>query len=67
MAGGLIALTDDDHVEAGVAVNSLGLEQMRSGLASLDLPFIPSAGNFLTVGDFLAARNRPTRRCCARV
>ena len=49
MAGGLIALSDDDHVEAGVAVNSLGLEQMRSGLASLDLPFIPSAGNFLTV------------------
>ena len=46
MAGGLIALTDDDHVEAGVAVNNLGLEQMRSGLASLDLPFIPSAGNF---------------------
>ena len=49
MAGGLIALTDDEHVEAGVAVNNLGLEQMRSGLASLDLPFIPSAGNFLTV------------------
>ena len=49
MAGGLIALADDDHVQAGVAVNNLGLEQMRSGLASLDLPFIPSAGNFLTV------------------
>ena len=49
MAGGLIALTDDDHVEAGVTVNNLGLEQMRSGLDSLDLPFIPSAGNFLTV------------------
>ena len=49
MAGGLIALTDDDHVEAGVAVNHLGLEQMRSGLGSLDLPYIPSAGNFLTV------------------
>ena len=49
MAGGLIALTDDDHVEAGVAANNLGLEQMRSGLGSLDLPYIPSAGNFLTV------------------
>ena len=48
MAGGLIALTDDDHVQAGVALNNLGLEQMRSGLDPR-LPFIPSAGNFMTV------------------
>ena len=44
MAGGLIALTDDDHVEAGVAVNNLGLEQMRSGLdPSIYLLFLQQA------------------------
>ncbi|MCH9673857.1 MAG: histidinol-phosphate transaminase [Gammaproteobacteria bacterium] len=43
------ALDDHAHVKASVDLNRVGSAQLRSACTELGLPFIPSAGNFLTV------------------
>lgn len=43
------ALADKLHVAESVVVNTQGLKQMMLGLGELDLTFIPSIGNFVTV------------------
>lgn len=49
MAAAEAALTDCDHLARSVEVNNAGLAQLASGLGGLDLRFIPSVGNFITV------------------
>lgn len=48
-AAALAALDDPDHLRASVEINDRGLEQLSAGLMRLGVPFIPSAGNFLTL------------------
>ncbi len=55
-AGALAALSDTEHLEKTLAVNQAGMRQFEQGLRTLNLSWIPSIGNFLTV-DF----QRPAR------
>lgn len=48
-AAAVAALGDEAHIEASVALNRAGMAQLEQGLAALDLGWIPSVGNFLTV------------------
>ena len=43
------ALDDKQHVAESVVVNTQGLKQMMLGLEEMDLSYIPSIGNFITV------------------
>lgn len=43
------ALSDRDHVERTVEMNKMGMRQLITGLEKLNLEFIPSLGNFITV------------------
>lgn len=46
---GAAALDDQAHVTASVELNNAGMRQMTDGLHQLNLPFIPSIANFVTV------------------
>lgn len=46
---GCAALLDQEHVKKSVALNNAGMQQMIAGLKSLDIKFIPSLGNFITI------------------
>lgn len=54
------ALDDAEFVARSVLLNRAGMAQITAGLLSLDLPFIPSYGNFVTfrVGDAQRAYRR---------
>ncbi len=43
------ALSDQEYLKRSVQLNTAGMAQLESGLAALELEWIPSAGNFLTV------------------
>lgn len=43
------ALKDSEHVRRTVELNRVGRQQLQAGLARLDLSFIPSVTNFVTV------------------
>ena len=49
LAGGLAALDDHDYVEESRRLNAEGLQTLERAMAGRAIPFIPSAGNFLTV------------------
>lgn len=46
---GLAALEDGAHLQQSVAVNRAGMKQLTQGLEDLNLNYIPSRANFLTV------------------
>lgn len=46
---GCAALFDDEHIQQSIQTNNLGMQQMIAGLTELDLFFIPSLGNFVTI------------------
>jgi histidinol-phosphate aminotransferase len=48
-AAALAALQDKEYLARSVAVNQAGLRQLESGCRALDLAYIPSVANFLTV------------------
>lgn len=48
-AMGIAALSDQEHVKKTVALNRLGLIELEQGLTALNIPFIPSICNFVTV------------------
>ncbi len=48
-AAAVAALADEAHVLHSRALNQAGLAQLEEGLWGLDLKWIPSVGNFLTV------------------
>ena len=48
-AAALASLEDGDYLARSVETNRLGLEQLRAGCRALQLDYIPSVGNFLTV------------------
>lgn len=45
----LAALQDEAFLEASLAANRAGMQQLTAGVEALDLGYIPSVGNFLTV------------------
>ncbi len=55
-SGALAALEDEVHLERSVAMNRDGLMQLQAGCDRLQLPWMPSAANFLCieVGDAAA-------------
>lgn len=48
-AAALAALGDDRHLEKAVQHNREGMRQLVTGLNALGIPFVESAGNFVTV------------------
>ena len=49
LAGAEVALEDRQHLARSVEVNRLGMAQMTHALENMGIPFIPSAGNFITI------------------
>lgn len=45
----IAALADQEHVKKTVATNQQGMQQMLEGLNRLQLAYIPSVGNFVTI------------------
>lgn len=43
------ALDDQTHVKNSIELNQQGMQQLEEGLQKLDLEYIPSIGNFVTV------------------
>lgn len=45
----IAALNDQQHIEKSIALNQEGMRQLEQGLKKLNLEYIPSVGNFITV------------------
>lgn len=45
----ITALQDQEYVALSVKTNTQGMQQLEEGLKSLDLSYIPSIGNFITI------------------
>jgi len=43
------ALDDNAYLESGVQLNADGMQQLIQGFVNMDLPYIPSVGNFVCV------------------
>ena len=48
-SAGIAAILDQDHVTRSTQMNHDGLSQFEEGLRKLNIPFIPSVGNFITI------------------
>jgi histidinol-phosphate aminotransferase len=64
LAAAVAALDDDDFVQRSRAVNFAGMDALTTGFKRLELAFIPSVGNFVTVhvGDGAEVFQRLLRR-----
>jgi len=49
LAGAVAALQDSEHLQHSVRVNREGMQQLETGLQALQLAYIPSVGNFISV------------------
>jgi histidinol-phosphate aminotransferase len=49
LAAAEAALSDTDYIYQTVALNNAGMAQLTEAFKSLDLPWIPSSGNFVSV------------------
>ncbi|MGR8929830.1 MAG: histidinol-phosphate transaminase [Gammaproteobacteria bacterium] len=49
LAAAEAALTDADYLAKTIVVNQTGMAQLTAGFSALDLEWIPSAGNFVSV------------------
>jgi len=49
LAAGIAVLTDDNYLDRAIAVNQSGMQQIVESCKQLDLQYIPSAGNFVTI------------------
>ncbi|MGM0769573.1 MAG: histidinol-phosphate transaminase [Pseudomonadota bacterium] len=49
LAAATAVLGDEAYLERSCQVNAAGMVQLEQGFRALDLPFIPSAGNFIAV------------------
>lgn len=50
LVAAVAALEDQSHVEQSVALNRSGLDYLRAECDRMGIPYIPSVGNFLTIG-----------------
>ncbi|OGT64023.1 MAG: histidinol-phosphate transaminase [Gammaproteobacteria bacterium RIFCSPHIGHO2_12_FULL_45_9] len=46
---GMAAIKDRAHVNQSVKMNDEGMQQLKAGLEKLNLPYIPSIGNFISI------------------
>lgn len=49
LAGALVALDDQDHLERSVQINRDGMKMLTEACQQMGLDYIPSVGNFLTI------------------
>ncbi len=49
LVAALAALSDDEHLQQTIAVNTQGMQQLVAGFKALSLEWLPSAGNFVLV------------------
>ncbi|WP_019866295.1 histidinol-phosphate transaminase [Methylovulum miyakonense] len=49
LAAAEAALADEEHLHNTISNNRLGMQQLTDGFKALGLPWIPSAGNFVSV------------------
>lgn len=49
LAAAEVALTDDDYLRSAVETNNKGMKQLTTAFKALNLEWIPSAGNFVSV------------------
>jgi len=49
LAAGIAVLEDHEYLNKAIAVNQAGMQQLIESCQQLDLQYIPSAGNFLTI------------------
>lgn len=49
LAAANAVLADDDYLQRSIETNRQGMRQLQTGLESLGLSYIPSAGNFIAV------------------
>ncbi|MGR9051416.1 MAG: histidinol-phosphate transaminase [Gammaproteobacteria bacterium] len=49
LAAAEAALSDDNHLQRSVSVNQEGMKQLTEGFERMNLNWIPSSGNFVTV------------------
>ena len=49
LVAAVAALSDDEHLQQTLAVNSQGMQQLTDGFKTLGLEWVPSAGNFVLV------------------
>lgn len=49
MVGAIAALNDVEHIKNTVTLNKRGMLELQNGLKALNLAYIPSVGNFITV------------------
>jgi len=49
LAAGIAALEDEAYLQQAISVNQSGMQQLVESCQQLDLKYIPSAGNFLTI------------------
>jgi len=49
LAAGIAALEDDAYLQRAISVNQSGMQQLVVSCQKLNLDYIPSAGNFLTI------------------
>ncbi|MDM8569848.1 histidinol-phosphate transaminase, partial [Thiotrichales bacterium HSG1] len=49
LIAGTVALNDDKYLENSVELNRVGMIQLENALNNMNLPYIPSLGNFLAV------------------
>ncbi len=49
LAAAEVSLTDTDHIDKSVQLNSHGMLQLTNAFSSLNLEYIPSVGNFVSV------------------
>lgn len=49
LAAAVAALSDEEHLQNSVALNSEGIGQLEAGFRELNLDWIPSVGNFITL------------------
>ena len=49
LVAALAALSDDEHLQQTITVNTQGMQQLIDGFKALNLEWVPSAGNFVLV------------------
>jgi histidinol-phosphate aminotransferase len=49
LVAALAALSDDEHLQQTISVNTQGMQQLVEGFKTLSLEWLPSAGNFVLV------------------
>ena len=67
MAAAVATLNDEDYVNESKAINDQGMKYLTQNFDELDLPYIPSVGNFVSFEIPKQANGLPTNITAAQV